>query len=38
MVIFNFEKPIEAMFYTDFIVYRNLPSVGEIERLEEGWV
>lgn len=37
-ILFNYENPIEAMFYTDLIVYPILPSKEKIEQLiNEGY-
>jgi len=37
-ILFNYENPIEAMFYTDLIVYSTLPSKDKIEQLiNEGY-
>ncbi len=32
-VLFNYENPIEAMFYTDLIVYSDIPSSEKMEQL-----
>lgn len=34
IVVFNLEHNIEAMFYTDYIVYRGLPSSKQITQLQ----
>lgn len=34
-VVFNVERPIEAMFYTDFICYSQIPTKEEIENLKQ---
>lgn len=37
-ILFNYENPIEAMFYTDLIVYSTLPSKEKFEQLiNEGY-
>lgn len=37
-ILFNYENPIEAMFYTDFIVYSTIPSKDKMEQLKnEGY-
>ncbi len=37
-ILFNYENPIEAMFYTDLIVYSSLPSKDKIaELINEGY-
>tara|TARA_R110002072_G_scaffold125612_6_gene261838 strand:- start:309 stop:1811 length:1503 start_codon:yes stop_codon:yes gene_type:complete len=33
-VLFNYPKPIEAMFYTDLTVYEKLPSISFLEELK----
>jgi 4-amino-4-deoxy-L-arabinose transferase len=33
-VLFNYNKPIEAMFYTDLVVYPIIPSIEKIEELQ----
>lgn len=36
-IIFNYEKPIEAMFYTDLIAYPNIPDKNTIiELIQKG--
>jgi len=38
VVLFNYANPVEAMFYTDMIVYRQLPDIQTINRLiREGY-
>ncbi len=32
-ILFNYERPIEAMFYTPLTVYTELPARGELEKL-----
>lgn len=32
-VLFNYDKPIEAMFYTNFIVYSYIPDTNKIKEL-----
>jgi 4-amino-4-deoxy-L-arabinose transferase len=34
-VIFNVKRPIETMFYTDFVAYRNYPEMADISKLKE---
>lgn len=34
-ILFNYPKPIEAMFYTDMTVYRKLPKLFQIEVLQK---
>lgn len=34
-ILFNYNKPVEAMFYTDIIVYGNIPTVNEIFVLQK---
>lgn len=37
-VLFNYPKPIEAMFYTNLIVYPNLPDNALVDKLQkEGY-
>lgn len=37
-ILFNYENPIEAMFYTDLVVYSSLPSKEKIaELINEGY-
>ncbi len=37
-VLFNYGKPIEAMFYTDFVVYPSLPDLNLVKALQvEGY-
>ena len=37
-ILFNYENPIEAMFYTDLVVYSSLPSRDKIaELINEGY-
>ena len=37
-ILFNYKNPIEAMFYTDLVVYSTLPSNDKIESLiNEGY-
>lgn len=37
-VLFNYDNPIEAMFYTDLVVYSRIPSKEKIEQLiNEGY-
>ena len=37
-ILFNYENPIEAMFYTDLVVYSTLPSKDKMEQLiNEGY-
>jgi hypothetical protein len=33
-VLFNYPKPIEAMFYTDMTVYSELPGAGELKTIK----
>jgi len=33
-VLFNYSRPIEAMFYTDMIVYKNIPDSAAIRDLQ----
>jgi len=33
-ILFNYDKPIEAMFYTNLTVYRNIPDNNAIKELE----
>lgn len=33
-VLFNFPKPIDAMFYTDMVVYKHIPSLNTILELQ----
>ena len=35
VVIFNMDKNIEGMFYTDFTIYASLPNTDEIESLNQ---
>lgn len=35
IVLFNIERPVEAMFYTDFIVYAHIPENEQIKNLIE---
>jgi 4-amino-4-deoxy-L-arabinose transferase-like glycosyltransferase len=38
-VLFNYENPIEAMYYTDLIVYSSIPSKENIKQLaKEGYL
>lgn len=32
-ILFNYENPIEAMFYTDLTVYSEMPTVEQIDKL-----
>ena len=36
VVLFNCERPIEAMFYSSHIAYPQMPSAAEIERVERA--
>tara|TARA_X000000950_G_scaffold240726_1_gene293957 strand:+ start:1907 stop:3364 length:1458 start_codon:yes stop_codon:yes gene_type:complete len=37
-ILFNYENPIEAMFYTDLVVYSSLPSKDKIvELINQGY-
>ena len=37
-VLFNFNKPVEAMFYTDLVVYRQIPTLEVLSELTgEGY-
>jgi 4-amino-4-deoxy-L-arabinose transferase-like glycosyltransferase len=36
VVLFNCERPIEAMFYSSHIAYPQIPSAAEIERIERA--
>lgn len=38
MLLFNAKRPIEIMFYTDIMAYRQIPSIDELDSLErEGY-
>ncbi len=38
-ILFNYNNPIEAMFYTDFVAYSILPSKEKLEQLKnEGYI
>ena len=36
VVLFNCDRPIEAMFYSSHIAYPQMPSAAEIERVERA--
>lgn len=33
-VLFNYNRPIEAMFYTNLVVYSNVPTIDEINEIK----
>jgi hypothetical protein len=35
LILFNYSRPIEAMFYTDWIVYDFIPDINTITELQK---
>lgn len=34
-ILFNYPRPIEAMFYTDFIAYNTIPDIESLNRIQK---